>query len=72
MDTEGTLQGTHIDAIGPYYLHISEYSKKDFFFNYLIVISKTFSQEFQSKIHSIVFHYPHCHAKGNIQENVRT
>jgi hypothetical protein len=46
METERTLQGTHIDAVGPSSLQISHYSKYEFLCHYLTVISKIFFPEF--------------------------
>jgi len=46
MQTGRTLQGTHIDAIGPYFLQIRGYRIYEFLCDYLNVISKIFFLNF--------------------------
>jgi hypothetical protein len=42
METERTLQGTLIEAVGPASLQLSDYTKYEFLCHYLIAISKIF------------------------------
>ena len=65
MQIERTLQGTHIDTIGPYPLKISYYRIFEFMGNYLTVILKIFFRKFPSQLHSMVFHYPCCRTKSH-------
>jgi len=46
MKTGRTLQGTHIEAVGPYSLKISDYRIYDLLCHYLTVISKIISGYF--------------------------
>jgi len=56
LESERTVQGIHFDAIGPYFLQISDYRKHEFLCHYLTVFLKYFFHEFPSDIHSMVFH----------------
>jgi len=45
IQTGSLLQGTHIDAVGPYFLQISDYRIYEFLCHYITVISKVFIRE---------------------------
>jgi len=68
MQTGRTLQGKHIDAVGPYSFKISDCIMYEFLWHFLTVISKILSREFPSNIHSMVFLYPRWRAKSHIQK----
>ena len=67
MQTGRTLQGKHIDAVGPYSFQISDYIMYESLWHYLTVISKILFREFPSNIHSMIFLYPRWRAKSHIQ-----
>jgi len=66
MQTERTLQGKYIDAVGPYSFKISDCIEYEFLWHFVTVISKILSREFPSNIHSMVFLYPRWRAKSHI------
>jgi hypothetical protein len=61
-----TLEGTHITAVGLYFLKTGDCRMYEFSYHYLTVISNIFIRELTSKVHSIVFHYPLCRTKSHI------
>jgi len=66
MQTGRTFQGTYFDAVGLYFLQISECRIYEILCYYLTVASNIFIREFPTNVHSIVFHYPLCRAKSHI------